>query len=94
LPDHSTLRLALIGPSAQSLAAQLTAAGFDLGEGGAAAIDLVSGDVETRVALARQLYAPVVGIVAADGLASAFAEGSSWMPIPDASTPANRSRDE
>ncbi|HZX94620.1 MAG TPA: PAS domain S-box protein [Myxococcales bacterium] len=69
------MRLALIGPSAQSLAAQLTAAGFDLGEGGAAAIDLVSGDVETRVALARQLYAPVVGIVAADGLASPFAEG-------------------
>ena len=70
-PEPQKHRLALIGPAAQALAARLTAAGFDIGEGGAAVIDL-SG-ARDRLAEIRQRYAPVVGLLA-DGDADGDAE--------------------
>jgi PAS domain S-box-containing protein len=63
-PDQRKLRLALIGPAAQALAAKLAAAGFELAEGGAAVIDL-SG-ARDRLADVRRRYAPVVGLLAQD----------------------------
>jgi len=71
-PEPHKHRLALIGPAAQALAARLTAAGFDIGEGGAAVIDL-SG-ARDRLAEVRQRYAPVVGL-----LADADAEGDAEL---------------
>ena len=68
------MRLALIGPAAQALTADMAAAGFEQADGGAAAVDLISGDVETRIALARQLYSPLVGILAADGKPNRYAD--------------------
>ncbi len=52
----------------------MAAAGFEQADGGAAAIDLISGDVETRIALARQLYSPLVGILSGDGKPNLFAD--------------------
>ncbi len=43
----------------------MASAGFELGEGGAAVIDLGAADVETRLVLCRQLYTPVIGILPA-----------------------------
>jgi PAS domain S-box-containing protein len=71
--DQVTSRLSLVGPAAQALAADLAAAGFELGEGGAAVVDLGAGDVETRLDLARQLYAPLVGILPVTASSAAFA---------------------
>jgi len=74
LAEQPTSRVALVGPAAQALATDLIAAGFELGEGGAAVVDLGSGDVETRLELARQLYAPLVGILPASSSSRAFAD--------------------
>ena len=66
MPDTQDTQVALLGPAAAALEAQLRAQGFvPAGDGRAAAvIDLSAPDRDDLIALARQLYAPLVGIVA------------------------------
>ena len=60
-PDQRKARLTLVGPAAQALAPQLSAAGFELADGGAAVIDLSV--ARERLAEVRLRHAPVVGIL-------------------------------
>ncbi len=61
MPEHRKPRVALVGPAAQALADEMTCAGFDVGDGGAAVIDLCV--ASQRLKDVRQRYAPVVGVV-------------------------------
>lgn len=72
-PEQRKLRIALLGPAAQALAGSLTAAGFELADGGAAVIDL-SG-ARDQLAEARRRHALLVGLLAddaADGCAESL----------------------
>jgi PAS domain S-box-containing protein len=66
-PENHRSRLALVGPAAQALAAQLAQAGFELdasGEAGAAAVvDLSGPEAGERLALARKTCSPLVGLL-------------------------------
>ncbi|HYY51263.1 MAG TPA: PAS domain S-box protein, partial [Myxococcales bacterium] len=64
MPEHRKSRIALIGPAAQALSAQMIAAGFDLADGGAALIDVAAS--LAKVPEVRRRYAPVVGILDGD----------------------------
>jgi PAS domain S-box-containing protein len=61
LPEHRKPRVALVGPAAQALAAQMASAGFDVGDGGAAVIDLCG--APQRLEDVRRRYSPVIGVV-------------------------------
>ena len=62
MPELGNSPVALVGPAALALAPRLVAAGFDLGEGGAAVIDL-SG-AASQLGEVRRRYTPVVGVLA------------------------------
>ena len=71
MPEHRKSRIALIGPAAQALAAQMVAAGFDLADGGAAVVDVES--AQETIADVRHRYGPVVGVLTGDAPLSAEA---------------------
>jgi PAS domain S-box-containing protein len=61
VPDHRKSRIALVGPAAEALSARMVAAGFDLGDGGAAVVDVEA--AQGSIAGARARYSPIVGIL-------------------------------
>ncbi len=83
--DQRKLRVTLVGPAAQALAAHLASAGFELADGGAAVIDL--GCARDRLPEVRRRCAPVVGILPADAGGHGDAESlDGWVRVPHAAT--------